>query len=135
MRVIDPGHVYELQGIDEEEALIRMLPVTISFVKRVGPGFPGNSGPTLSGPTTQEVIRVLIDRMKYVNGQRQDPSNIEAICNLRAALVCLEIRAAHERDDIIAELGICLMETPETEPTCPRCGHLMCARTHERYQP
>lgn len=38
------------------------------FVKREGEHFPGNVG-HYPGTTMQEVLRVLIDRAKYVNSQ------------------------------------------------------------------
>lgn len=41
--VIDPGHLYELQVIDKVECA-EPYPSLLRFVKREGPGYPGNSG-------------------------------------------------------------------------------------------
>jgi hypothetical protein len=67
MRVMDPGHWYELALLD---ALPNRLGLeTLRFVKRVGDKFPGNQLPAYAGTTTQEVLRALIDRTKYVDAQ------------------------------------------------------------------
>lgn len=56
MKVIDPGHVYDLRSLDGEQ-LNRLV-----FVKREGPSYPGNVG-HYPGTTMQEVLRALIDRL------------------------------------------------------------------------
>lgn len=101
------------------------------FVKRIGDKFPGNVGPGYPGTTTQEVIRALIDRTKYVDAQRPDPANWRAIRDLRSALVEFEMRAARERDDVAAVYRIAAMDEPELAPTCSGCGHVLCERKHE----
>jgi hypothetical protein len=116
MRVVDPGHLYLLKSLDSDaECLIR-------FVKRSGPKYPGNST-AFSGPTIQEYIRAIIDRLRYVD--RQDPSdhNTAVIELLRESLYLLEVRAA-ERHDMDLPDGI--MDDIELQTTCPRCGHLVC---------
>lgn len=129
MRVIYPGHTYELDHLDVGTADINCDPTILRFVKRIGEKFPGNSGPSVSGTTTQEVIRALLDRTQYVNRQRPDPTNYRVIKSLRSALVDLEIRAARERGDSDSVESIMLMTHPETWPTCAGCGHLCCSRS------
>lgn len=117
MIVRDPGHDYVLQSLDGE------APQRLTFVKREGPGFPGNVG-SHPGTTTQDVLRALIERAKYVNGQIADPANALVIRNLREAFWHLEERAArrHGRPWTLP-IGF---EGIEELPGCPRCGHVGC---------
>lgn len=117
MRVIDPGHQYALAHLDGncEELL--------TFVKREGDGYPGNVGHH-PGTNMQEVIRALIDRLKYLQWQIPSPFNESAVFHLRAALRDLEIRAAlrHGRTlDVIVQ-----QQYLEEYPTCRWCGHVNC---------
>lgn len=120
MRVIDPGHKYALTRLDGhgEELL--------TFVKREGQGYPGNVGHH-PGTNIQEVVRTLIDRLKYVDKQIPHWRNSAAISHLRECLVHLEFRAAerHGRESTLWESGLSI----EDEPTCSRCGHIRCAET------
>jgi hypothetical protein len=116
MEVVDPGHEYLLDILDgtladNKESLI--------FVKREGPGFPGNIGHH-PGTNMQEVLRVLIDRLRYVNNQIHDNRNIITIKHLQEAIYQLECRAAarHHRVINFEQDGIELL------PTCPKCGHV-----------
>jgi hypothetical protein len=101
MKVIDPGHTYALRVLDEFSASGEVVQPLV-FVKREGPGYPGNVGHH-SGTTTQEVLRALIDRAKYVNGQIPDERNDDVIALLRDAIEKLEHRAAdrHDRFEIV----------------------------------
>lgn len=127
MKVIDMGHLYELTNLDAPPRSAG----TLRFVKRIGDAYPGNTEPAYPGTTTQEVLRALIDRTKYVDGQRHDVANALVLSNLRQALRWLEVRAAEERGDDVAADAILDMKDPELEPTCGGCGHLLCARSHE----
>jgi hypothetical protein len=115
MKVIDPGHVFELSVLDGSGAAERLI-----FIKREGENYPGNTGHH-SGTTLQEVWRASIARLKYLNNQIYDSANIEAISYIEAAIWVLERRAAkrHGRkapgfDD--ACYGI----------QCPKCLHVGC---------
>lgn len=127
MKVLDPGHLYELNLLDAD---VRGSTGTAEFrfVKRVG---DSNPEPAYEGVTTQEVLRALVDRTKYVDGQRPSVANKLVLSNLRQALRWLEVRAAEERDDDISAGAIIDMQEPELEPTCQGCGHLLCGRSHE----
>lgn len=115
MRSLDPGHVYEVDCLDVG------TPQTITFVKREGPGYPFNVGHH-AGTNCQEVIRVLIDRVKYLQRQIACSENELVIDHLRAALRLFEERAAfrHKRDLPPIPIEIELM------PTCTECGHIGC---------
>lgn len=119
MDVIDPGHVYTLRCLDDQGLEPALM---LRFVKREGPGYPGNVGHH-GGTTTQEVLRALIDRTKYVNNQIPSPYNKEVLHYLRSAIFELELRAAkrHRRT-----LNISDISKIEDEPYCEKCGHIGC---------
>ena len=125
MRVIDPGHLFELDHLDGRDTEL------LRFVKRIGDKYPGNAAPAYEGTTMQEVLRALISRSQYVNTQRPCMQTALAIKLLREALRCMEIRAARERGDAAAEDAIRVMPSLEFEPTCVGCGHVLCSRKHQ----
>lgn len=115
MKVIDPGHKYTLAHLDGEGL------ETLIFVKREGPGFPGNVGHH-PGTNIQEVLRVLIDRVKYLDGQIPHMTNQLVLAHLRNAIQWLESRAAQRHNRPQPTFTV----EPETMPTCTRCGHIEC---------
>jgi hypothetical protein len=118
MRVIVPGHIYELDHLDG------FFKTKLCFVKREGPDFPGNVG-SHEGPTTQEVIRALIDRTSYVDKQKPAWENVHVIDGLRSALYYLEKRAKRMRGEHISALPY---EHVELAPVCSECGHIECTK-------
>lgn len=118
MRVLDDGHVYALQSLDGGGHEI------LSFVKRVGPGYPGNVG-AHPGTTTQEVCRAEINRMRYVNAQQPDYRNAEAIYYFRKIIELHERRAAdrHGRRLVLTQAEF---DNIENLPVCKDCGHIGC---------
>ncbi len=118
MKVVDPGHVYKL---DEVDGNFRQ---ELCFVKRVGVAYPGNKGEPHAGVQTQEVLRALIDRMAYVEGQKHHHYNRLVLNHLRQSIYILEQRVRDERD----QEPLAYDETREIElkPTCPTCGHILC---------
>lgn len=129
MIVLDPGHVYELDNLDDPD---REVPrVMLYFVKREGEGFPGNVGHH-AGTTAQEVLRVLIDRVKYVDQQIPDPANDRVLKHLRDAIWELEVRAAKRRGTTLPK-GLRGGDTDvEDLDVCPACGHIACREDHTR---
>ena len=116
MKVLDPGHSYELEHLDGHST------THLTFVKRCGDMYPGNTG-RYQGTNMQEVLRALIDRCRYVNQQDDNVFTKRVIDMLRSALFHLEYRAAvrHERDTaFLANADL------ENGPTCPKCGHIGC---------
>jgi len=125
MKVIDPGHEYALDYLDARIPTAGCL----RFVKRVGEGYPGNEGPAYAGTNMQEVLRALIDRLKYVreqalqmNDESSAITDMRCIWKLRDALYCLEARAArrHGRESPAYSHHI------KDEPVCSGCGHIGC---------
>lgn len=116
MKVIDPGHKYELDSYDGGES------VRLTFVKREGEGYPFNAG-HYSGTNCQEVIRALIDRVKYLQSQIHCDENIFVIDYLRRALWQFEIRAAQRHGRRLPDF---YLNEIESQPTCAGCGHIGC---------
>jgi hypothetical protein len=86
MIILDAGHKYKLDVLDGNAEVI------LTFVKREGDKFPGNIG-HYSGTQIQEVCRVLIDRINYLN--KQAPHEVNVICTvkLKEIIYWLEYRA------------------------------------------
>ncbi len=116
MKVLDPGHLYELSSLDGGDVRI------LRFVKRVGPRYPGNDR-AYGGTTMQEVLRALVDRSEYVNGQIPCVETESAIGLLRAALVLFEIRAKRVKGK---HLDARVVEDVIDGETCAKCGHVQC---------
>lgn len=90
MKIIDPGHIYELQQLGGGTQ-------KLTFVKR--------SGGTISydqewvGVQVQEVLRALIDRTKYLNDVLPCVETQDALHNLRMALFEFEARAWRRKQE------------------------------------
>ena len=123
MKVIDPGHVYQLASFDGGE------PQILKFVKREGPKYPGNVG-SHAGTQMQEVLRALIDRARYMNTQIACHETEIALNAMRTALAALEYRHAR-----IKGRGLHIersLDDIEFAPTCDECGHIACVRWERR---
>lgn len=118
MRVLDPGHDYVLQSLDGD------APQRLTFVKRIGPRFPGNKGEAHAGTTMQEVLRALIDRAEYVNGQTPCAETESARALMMSALLVLETRAARRHDRVFADFTT--LDEAVSAPGCSKCGHVGC---------
>ena len=116
MRVIDPGHSYALTHLDGN------LEELLTFVKRTGAGYPGNVG-SHPGTNLQEVIRVCMDRVKYLDNQIRHVCNYDALEAFRQALWALEVRAPERHGRILDPM---LYEEIELQPVCVSCGHVAC---------
>lgn len=123
MTVLDPGHLYKLQSYDGDIAIL------LQFMKRTGEGYPGNNC-SYTGTNCQEVIRVLIDRVKYLNGQVPDPRNTKIISMLRHCLYWFEERAADRHGRPFSRVTF---EIEKYEP-CKTCGHLDCEHLEEQWK-
>lgn len=119
MKVLDPGHCYELAAIDAPRRYRSIL----QFVKREGDKYPGNVGHG-PGVQSQEVIRVLIDRAIYVHAQVPNWQTRGVLLLLKGAIFLLEHRAA-KRNKIPFpwlsgwKFGI-------AGEVCVQCGHVVC---------
>lgn len=129
MKVLDPGHAYKLNWLDgyPEVAGLGSRPHSsmsedvLIFVKREGNKYPGNIG-HYPGTNIQEVLRSLIDRVKYLNNQLFDERNIDILNYLRQCLYLLEERAAERHNRPI----FLLIGNIEEMKTCSVCGHIGC---------
>lgn len=119
MKEIDQGHAYELDRYDGDGA------EHLTFMKREGVGYPGNVG-HYPGTNCQEVLRALIARAKYLNGQIPCEETTEAISHLRHALHLFERRAARRHGRVL----YIPIEGIAEAATCKICGHIDCGQDH-----
>jgi hypothetical protein len=119
MKVLDPGHFYLLNELDYNDRKESLL--TLQFVKREGPKYPGNVG-HYSGTTLQEVLRACCDRLRYVYKQVPAVEDLLALDHLKEALWQLETRAA-KRHGRCADMSL---DEAEFGPCCPKCNHVGC---------
>lgn len=91
MQVIEKGHVYKTANrrVDENEMFGDHFNQLVFINKE-----PGRQH---GGTTTQEVIRVLIDRTRHCNNCMPHPNNERVIYHLRMALVLHEARALERK--------------------------------------
>lgn len=91
MIVLTPGHKYELQLFENKGPYEN--PLIIQFIEKV----PVSEGSTElrtvnDGTTNEEVLRMLIDRMQYLQGKFPCRENAIVITNLEESLMWLEKR-------------------------------------------
>lgn len=84
MRILDPGHKYQLQDINSESSSN-----TLIFYKD---GSLNWDGENYAGTCNQEVLRALINRVKFLDLQLEHWVNNQIIHHLRNALILHEIR-------------------------------------------
>jgi hypothetical protein len=127
MRSLDRGHKFELASYDGGE------PQVLTFLKRDNPPskYPGNKG-HYPGTNIQEVLRAIIDRVKYLDNQVPCAENKIIINLFRMGLYWLEARAARHHG---RELQAITADYIEFVPTCKTCGHVQCAEKHETFSP
>lgn len=113
MKILDPGHEYEVENIDGSGTQ------KIQFVKRRDSKaelLPESQRE--EGIQSQELLRVLIDRTIYLHTEQPWQENVKIVQNLRDCLRLYESRAARRH---IEKLSM-----PERFDTCKECGHLLC---------
>lgn len=86
MKVIEPGHIYQLQHLDGSGAGL------LVFVNR-------ETGTEHEGTQTQDVLRVLIDRTQHCDGCLRWDGNDKIIHHLRMALALHEARALERKTE------------------------------------
>ena len=116
MKQLDAGHLYTVECYDGE------VVIHIPFMKRIGERYPGNIPPAHCGTNCQELIRVLIDRMKYLNDQIPCNETKECINLARIMLYLFEARAKRVKKEILPLIS----KDIEGIPTCRVCGHIFC---------
>jgi hypothetical protein len=113
VRVIEPGHVYEVQNVDGDGTQ------RIEFVRRrddEAAMLPQEA--RHEGILTQELMRVCIDRTLYLNAEAPCAENVTIIDNLRECLKLYEMRAARR--------SIEKLPMPERQDVCEICQHIFC---------
>lgn len=87
MQVITPGHTYEASNFDNPNSS-----QTIQFIHKKQGETPGVLVLVSDGTTNEEVLKILIDRMNYLQAHVPCRENAIAITNLEQALMWLEKR-------------------------------------------
>lgn len=89
MNVITTGHKYELASFEGG------TPQTLQFIEKVPTAGGSNELVTVNdGTTNEEVLRVLIDRLQYLNGKFPCRENAIVITKLEESLMWLNKRTA-----------------------------------------
>lgn len=91
MRVIEAGHVYWLQDLEKDTGR------KLTFIKRSSKAITHDR--EFDGTNSQEVIRVIIDRTKYLNDIINAVENDDTVYHLRMALLGYEARAYRRKLD------------------------------------
>lgn len=89
MKVLEKGHIYEPMNRDSGEGR-PPIDQKITFINK-------ESGQEHDGTTTQEVIRILIDRTRHCANCMPHPNNERIVYHLRMALVLHEARALERK--------------------------------------
>lgn len=92
MNVIEKGHIYQPQSRAIEGDAPGSMEQTLTFVNK-------QPGQEHEGTTTQEIIRILIDRTRHCNNCLPHPNNERVIYHLRMALVLHEARALERKTE------------------------------------
>lgn len=116
---MDPGHLFRLDALDGADK------VWLRFVKRQGDKYPGNHT-SYSGTTTQEVLRAVVARLRYVYSQAPCVETAGAIDHAEKALVALERRAARLHGRLEEFRSISEADVVRGTGKCARCGHVGC---------
>ena len=91
MKVLTEGHFYQLENFEEEDAA-----QVLQFVEKRET--ENNELVTVqNGTTSEEVLRVLIDRMKYLQKKIPCRENAIVITKLEECLMWLEKRMADRK--------------------------------------
>lgn len=93
MKVLIDGHVYELRELGSNDAQ------KLTFVRRSGGAVTYDK--EWAGLRSQEVLRVLIDRTKYLHDVLPCKETEEALYHLRRALFMYEARAYRRKQDTV----------------------------------
>lgn len=118
MEVLDAGHKYSLQNYDSGKSQV------LTFLKRSDPPerYPGNIS-SYPGTNCQEVLRALIDRVRYLNAQFPCPETETVENLLQASLYLFEARASRIHNSY---LQVANLKGVEVANVCKVCGHIQC---------
>ena len=95
MRVIKPGHGYELANFEQD---IPELNQRLHFIDKVPcDDAPGKLVTVRDGTTNEEVLEMLIDRMKFLQAAFPCRENAIVITKLEESLMWLNKRTADRK--------------------------------------
>lgn len=83
MEVLEPGHTYKLQNKHNGYQIIQFVKDNLGF----------QQSDSHDGILCQELLRVLIDRVNFLNEQVCCHENIEILRNLKECIILFEKRA------------------------------------------
>lgn len=113
MKVIEAGHIYEVQNVDgpgtQRIEFVRRRDDEATMLPQAGRS---------EGILTQELLRVAIDRTLYLNAEAPCSENVTIVNNLRDCLRLYESRAARRTIDN--------HPMPERMDVCEICQHALC---------
>lgn len=92
MRVSEKGHIYHPKNRGVFNDLPANEEQTLTFINK-------QPGQEHDGTTTQEVLRVLIDRTRHCNNCMPHQNNERVVYHLRMALVLHEARALERKTE------------------------------------
>jgi len=96
MKTLTEGHKYIMDNFMKDD---HTAPQVIQFIEKAPvPAEDGGGLTTIcNGTTNEEVLRVLIDRMQYLQGKFPCRENAIVITNLEESLMWLEKRTADRK--------------------------------------
>lgn len=92
MKVLETGHIYEPAIRKVEQPTGKVTPFYLTFINK-------QPGQEHDGTTTQEIIRILIDRTRHCNNCQPHRNNEQVIYHLRMALIMHEARALERKTE------------------------------------
>lgn len=116
MRVIEPGHIYEIFNVDGDGEQ------RITFVRRRDSDGEITSQDRHPGILGQELLRVLINRTLFLSEEDPCVEDVEIVNKLRECLQRYESRATRRTIEKFS--------MPERSDACPICHHLLCNHRH-----
>lgn len=90
MKILTPGHVYQLDNFDELPSFDQV----IHFIQKEKDLETGELKTISNGTTNEEVLYMLVDRLKFLNEKMESVHNVNAIHHLNEALNELNMRTA-----------------------------------------
>ena len=93
MKVLTEGHVYHLANFEDKNKDEQ----TIQFINKVPTEIRGELVTVHDGTTNEEVLRMLIDRMQYLQHKFPCRENAIVITKLEESLMWLEKRTSDRK--------------------------------------
>jgi len=90
MKVLREGHLYELDMFEDTKDDLGNQ--RLQFIEKVPGEEPGSLVTINNGTTNEELLAVLIDRIKYLNGKFPCRENSIALTHIETALLWLNER-------------------------------------------